>query len=91
MGDAQKSFDKFMKWLVEDKWDVLNPHPMKTLYTELAAVSGNEQAYSTNMYMDDKMRTLIETCGELVLDSDGHRINFFKSFDGKVWSGIHSK
>ncbi|CAL2048200.1 unnamed protein product [Caenorhabditis brenneri] len=37
------------------------------------------------------MRTLIETCGNLVLDPDGHRINFFKSSDGKVWSGVHRK
>ncbi|EGT35930.1 hypothetical protein CAEBREN_22735 [Caenorhabditis brenneri] len=41
--------------------------------------------------VDKKMKPLIETCGNLVLDPDGHRINFFKSFDGKVWSGTHSK
>ncbi|EGT35920.1 hypothetical protein CAEBREN_07642 [Caenorhabditis brenneri] len=95
---------------------------MRTLNTEFAAVSGNEEAYHRNIYnsikaklkrknilekftipqvahihfllsipVDEKIKSLIEVCGKLVLDSDGHRVNFFKSFDGKVWSGVHRK
>ncbi|CAL2047907.1 unnamed protein product [Caenorhabditis brenneri] len=28
--------------------------------------------------VDKKIKPLIETCGNLVLDPDGHRVNFFK-------------
>ncbi|EGT37427.1 hypothetical protein CAEBREN_25053 [Caenorhabditis brenneri] len=50
MVEEKRSIDKFMKWLVDERWDLSDPVPIRTLYTEFFENNGNEKQYERNTY-----------------------------------------